>query len=128
MFPDRPLPAEGQRRVPSRETVLPGAALGSVIEPLDLTTRPLTAALLQYCNEILVRNFRLGPWIHAGSEISNWSAARHGERVVASGCIHDRFDHKGHEFLVADVTLTGEDGRLIQAVRHTAIYKPKPRA
>ena len=111
--------------VPTPENVVPGAALGTVIEKLDLSNRPQTAALLQFSNEILVRNFRLGPWIHTSSEITNWGAVEHGAEVRASGRIHDRFERKGHEFIVVDLTLAA-DGRVVQTVRHTAIYRPKP--
>jgi len=50
--------------------------------------------------------------------------AREGDEISARGRILDRFDRKGHEFVVLDVMLLVGD-RLIQTVRHTAIYKPR---
>jgi hypothetical protein len=122
---EHPLPAMEQRPTPSRDSVIPGGLLGTVVEALDLSGRPpYTERLLQYSNEILARNFRLGPWIHTASEIENWAIAREGEKLSARGRIRERFDRKGHEFVVVDVTLVAGD-RLIQTVRHTAIYKPR---
>jgi hypothetical protein len=119
LFPRQSLPTE--RPVPSRDSVAPGALLGTVVEQIE-TADP--DRLLRFSNEILMRNFKLGPWIHAGSEVTNWSAARVGDEISARGRIHDRFDRKGHEFVVADVMLLAGGSRLVQTVRHTAIYRP----
>jgi hypothetical protein len=119
---ENPLPRE--RPVPSPENLIPGALLGTVVEKLD-TAEP--RQLLQFSNELLVRNFRLGPWIHAASEINNWSAAKSGDRISARGRIHERFNRKGHEFVVIDAVLLAGGDRLVQTVRHTAIYRPRTR-
>lgn len=118
IIPEQPLPNE--RPLPGRDSVLPGALLGTVVEQID-TTAP--ERLLRFSNEVLMRNFKLGPWIHVGSEVNNWSAARVGDEISARGRIHDRFDRKGHEFVVADVMLLAGGGGLVQTVRHTAIYR-----
>lgn len=124
-LPEHPLPAMDQRAAPSSDNVIAGASLGTVIERLDLSGgRSYTERLLQYSNEILALNFRLGPWIHTASEIENWAIAREGDELSARGRIRERFDRKGHQFVVVDVTLVAGD-RLIQTVRHTAIYKPR---
>jgi hypothetical protein len=112
------LPAE--RPDPSRDNMIPGAPLGTVTGVLE-TLEPYR--LLQFSNEILGRNFKLGPWIHARSEIHNWSAARLGDEISARGRINDRYDRKGREFVVLDVTLVANGTRLMQTVRHTAIYR-----
>jgi hypothetical protein len=118
-LPEQPLPNE--RPVPSRDSVVPGTLLGTLVEQID-TAAP--ERLLRFSNEILMRNFQLGPWIHAASEVTNWSAARVGDKISARGRIQDRFERKGHEFVVADVMLLADDSRLVQSVRHTAIYRP----
>jgi len=51
-----------------------------VMERLDLSGRSYSERLLQYSNDILARNFRLGPWIHTASEIENWLLR---ERVIS---------------------------------------------
>lgn len=122
LLPEHPLPAD--RPVPSPEMLTPGMPLGTVAQTLD-TLEP--HALLRFSNEILMRNFKLGPWIHARSEITNWTAARLGDEISARGRIHHRFESKGNEFLVADVMLVASGNRLVQTVRHTAIYRIKTR-
>jgi hypothetical protein len=124
-LPKRPLCSMEHRPSPSRENLIPGELLGTVVEALDLSGwRPYSERILQYSNEVLARNFRLGPWMHTSSEIDNWGLACEGDDISACSRVRDRFDRKGHEFIVIDVTLAvGE--RLIQTVRHTAIYKPR---
>jgi hypothetical protein len=124
-LPEHPLRAMEKRPEPSGGNVIPGEPLGTVVAPLDLSGwRPYAERLLQYSNEVLARNFRLGPWIHAASEIDNWGLAREGDQISARGRVRERFDRKGHAFVAIDVTLVDAD-RLIQTVRHTAIYKPR---
>ena len=111
----------GERPVPERDNLIPGTLLGTLVEKID-TTEP--HRLLLFSNHILMRNFKLGPWIHAASEVTNWSAAQPGDEISARGRIHERFERKGHEFVVVDVMLIATESRLLQTVRHTAIYRP----
>jgi len=111
----------GERPVPKHDDLIPGTLLGSVAEKI-VTTEP--HRLLLFSNHILMRNFKLGPWIHAASEVTNWSAAQPGDEISARSVIHDRFERKGHEFVVVDVMLIANATRLVQTVRHTAIYRP----
>ena len=117
-IPEHPLPLE--RPTPSIDTIIPGTTLGTVIDQLDAAE---PGRLLRFSNEILMRNFKLDPWIHAASEVTNWSAPKLGDEIAARGRIVDRFDRKGHEFVVVDVMLIANGGRLVQTVRHTAIYR-----
>jgi hypothetical protein len=119
-YPEAPLPPTDERPEPAVGNLTPGSALGTVTATLDAAD---PARLLQFSNDLLVRNFRLGPWIHTASEVTNWSVARPGDTISARARIHDRFDRKGHEFVVLDVTLVADRDRLIQTVRHTAIYR-----
>jgi acyl dehydratase len=114
-----------ERPVPERDNLIPGTLLGTVAAKID-TAEP--HRLLHFSNDILMRNFKLGPWIHAASEVTNWSAAQSGDEISARGVIHDKFERKGHEFVVVDVMLIVNGTRLVQTVRHTAIYRPKQRA
>ena len=141
-YAEHPLP--DRRPVPSPENLILRSPLGTVVEKLDLSGTSFLEArnerlpiyhgsnppahpakLLQFSNEMLVRNFQLGPWIHAASEINNWSVAWQDELISARGLIHDRFERKGHQFVVADIMLIANGERLIQTVRHTAIYRPR---
>jgi hypothetical protein len=120
MLAEATLPEPDQRPIPSPVTILAGATLGSLHVTLET---PTPEAVLQLSNDLLIHNFRLPPWIHVSSELRNWAAAQPGSPVSVRGRVHDRFDRKGHAFIVADVMLIGADDRLIQTVRHTAIYR-----
>lgn len=143
-YPEAQLPPFESRPEPSRETLVPGAPLGTLVEKLDLPDIPLLEtlderlpiydgsqavahpfAMLRLSNQILMSNFKLGPWIHAASDLINWSAARDGEQISVRGRIAECFERKGHEFVVLDVLLMGNESRIVQQVRHTAIYRPR---
>lgn len=143
-YPLAGLPAEATRPPAERASFVVGAPLGTLREALDrqaaawldkLDERLAVyrgadavahpAALLERSNYLLMRNFRLGPWIHAASELVNYSAARPGEVVEARGRVVDCRERKGHEFVVLDILLTAGDARPVQQVRHTAIYRPR---
>jgi acyl dehydratase len=142
-YPFAPLPADAARPLASSESFVTGAVLGTLRETLNLQDTSLLdqlderlaiyrgpeapahpVALLERANRILMRNFKLGPWIHAASELVNYSTARDGDVIEARGRIVDCFARKGHEFVVLDILLTAGDARLVQQVRHTAIYRP----
>jgi hypothetical protein len=143
-YPEAPLPTFELRPVASRESLIPGSALGTLDEKFELPDTELLEsldeklpiylgtqavahpfALLRLSNQILMSNFKLGPWIHTASDLINWSAARDGEEVSVRGRIADCFERKGHEFVVLDVLLIGDESRIVQQVRHTAIYSPR---
>lgn len=143
-YPQSPLPAYEARPVASRESIVVGALLGTLKERIDLADKaqldmlderleiyygaravahPFT--LLGFANKVLMDNFRLGPWIHSASDLINWSAARDGEEISVRGRIKDCFERKGHEFVVLDLLLVAEENRVVEQVRHTAIYRPR---
>ena len=143
-YPEAPLPPIEARPIPSRELLVPGTALGSLTETVSLpdttvlenlderlpiyggagaVAHPYT--LLSLANQILVRNYKLGPWIHAASDLINWSAVRNGEEISVRGRISECFERRGHEFVVLDLLLVASNNRVAQQVRHTAIYRPR---
>src|SRR5262245_25116016 len=143
-YPEAPLPDEDARPIVSREALSPGTALGTLVETVgvagsaelqklderlpiyfgeEAVAHPFV--LLRLCNQILMSNYRLGPWIHAASDLINWSAARDGERVSVRGRVADCFERKGHEFAVLDLLSIAGESRVVQQVRHTAIYRPR---
>lgn len=128
------------RRPASHESLAPGTVLGTIVRNLDLTQARMSAPLdpgigpdrfahpailLALANEILVSNYVLGPWIHVSSEVRKSSAIKHGEEIRVRGRIENRFERKGHEFVVLDVLILGPNLRLIEHVRHTAIWRPR---
>jgi len=145
-YPLHPLPEDSQRPPASREILVPGSLLGSIdatselqlaAETLlkeiderlpiyygpDRTAHP--ASMLSLANQILMRNVRLGPWIHTASEVNNWSVARCGEMLSLRGHVADCFERKGHEFVVLDLLLVADQTRPVQHIKHTAIYRPR---
>lgn len=136
-YAERPL---DQRPPASAEALVPGSAPGTLVERLDLARSELTAPLdasigpdriahpailLGFANEILARNVELGPWMHTASEIRKFSIAKDGEEIRVRGRIADRYERKSHEFVVLEVVIVGADGRLVEHIRHTAIWRPR---
>lgn len=138
-------PSSDGRPIPSLELFKAGTPVPSIKEVFDAGLReselldriddPLEiyrggngiahpAYLLGLCNQMLVRNYMLGPWIHTSSEIKNWGTARNGDDVVVSGSIRESFERGGHEFVVLDLRIDA-NAKLIQQVRHTAIFRPR---
>ncbi|HKP84837.1 MAG TPA: MaoC family dehydratase [Blastocatellia bacterium] len=143
-YREAPLPPVEARPAASRESLEPGRSLGTLREKLNLKDTGLLekiserlpiyygaeavahpVVLLGLANQILVRNFELGPWIHAASDLINHSVARDGEEITVRGRIANTFERKGHEFVVLDLLLVANENRIVQQVRHTAIYSPR---
>jgi acyl dehydratase len=79
--------------------------------------------LLRRCNAVLVDNVVLPPWIHVGSDASFRARGRVGETIEARARVTANYERKGHRLVDLDVAVSGEDGRRIADVRHTAIYR-----
>lgn len=126
-FPSHPLPEADDRSTASSSTILPGTPLGSIQSILDVDdATAIPERLLRMANEILVRNFRMSPWIHAGSEVHHRQLARCGEEVTVRGLIAECFERKGRKFAVAALEMSAqrENSRsLVATVRHTFIYE-----
>jgi acyl dehydratase len=74
-------------------------------------------------NEILMRNIALGPWIHTASEARHYALAKDGERLALRGRVIDLYERRGHELIVVDLGLFGENDRPVAQIEHTAIIK-----
>ena len=113
-YPQADLPPDESRPEARQEFVVKGSRLGTLKEKLDLEDQALLESiderlpvyygadkvahpmiLLGLANHILMRNFKLGPWIHAASDLINWSAARDGEEISVRGRIADCYERKG---------------------------------
>jgi acyl dehydratase len=143
LYPEAPLPPE--RPPASSESLAPGRTLGSLRNQLRLPDDEFLAqqdeklvlyregimhpaALLSLSNELLLQNVKLGPWIHVASEVRHFSLARDGDEIFVRGRVAQRFERKGHQFVEMDILVAAGEGRVVQQVRHTAIYEPRPRA
>lgn len=145
-YPSRALPPEDARRPATIAAVHVGDVLGSLEFRLDLAgelTRfledmaddsPLYRGAEAVChpafwiaqaNEILMRNFALGMWIHTASETRHLALAKDGERLSLRGRIVDAFERRGHELVTADLAVFGEAERPIVHIKHTAIIRLK---
>jgi len=81
--------------------------------------------VLRMCNQALLQNVKLGPWIHVGSALQNHGVARVGETLVAHSRVCANYERKGHLFVELDVLVLTEHTRPVARVKHTAIYRPK---
>jgi hypothetical protein len=126
-FPLHPLPEADKRPVASSSTILPGTPLGSLREALDVSeSNAIPERLLRMANEILVQNFRMSPWIHAGSEVHHHRLVECREEITVSGVIQECFERKGRKFAVAGIQMAASRGALlapVATVRHTFIYR-----
>jgi hypothetical protein len=143
-FPEQALPEFSARPEAVKENFLEGALLGTLAVRLDLREAEANylrsiqeelpiyygagavahpGYLLGLANEIFVKNFKLNPWIHVGSDLINHSLARDGEELVVRGRIRQVFERKGHQMVSMDLLLVAGERRVLAQVRHTAIYQ-----
>ncbi len=80
--------------------------------------------ILRLGNWALWHNVVLGPWIHVGSRVQNYSAARIGQELTVFGRVNGNDVRKGHKFVDLDV-LVRADGVPVARIAHTAIYRPR---
>lgn len=81
--------------------------------------------LLRLANRALASSVALGPWIHAGSAVTNYRSTALGEPLTVRSRVERAFEHKGHRFVLLDVLILGADATPRTAVAHTAIYEPR---
>ena len=143
-FPAAHPPAADKRPAASPATLPAGGCLGSI--PLEMTGELVAGYLrdvretddlyareglvhpgtvLRMCNLALLRNVLLGPWIHVGSAVQNFSAARVGETLTARSSVAANYERKGHLFVELEVLVLSDAARPVAQVRHTAIYRPR---
>ncbi|HLW55030.1 MAG TPA: hypothetical protein VKW06_19510 [Candidatus Angelobacter sp.] len=117
------LPAPDQRPVASAETITPGRALGNICENIDVEVEvAIPERLLRMANEILVRNFRMSPWIHTASDVNHHCLPELGQQITVTGAIEECFERKGRKFAVAGLAMSA-GGKPVASVRHTFIYQ-----
>lgn len=78
--------------------------------------------LLRLCNLALRENVVLPPWIHTGSKVANFSAARVGEELSARARVAANYERKGHRLVDLDVLVIANGSRVVSRVLHTAVY------
>jgi len=132
------------RPAADEHTLAPGRRLG--IAPFRATaefsaryladvgeTHPLYAGeglchpgiLLRLCNWALTQNVLLGPWIHAGSKVRNFAAARVGDELSVRAAVTANYERKGHRMVDLDALILADGRTLVARIAHTAIWRPR---
>ncbi len=143
-YPHQVLPLPDKRPAASMANLPDGKILGSLDWELNLaeietkfltdicTTLPLffgtqavchPAFYLAQANEIVMANVKLGPWIHTASSVQHYSIPQNSERLSMRGKVIESYERRGHEIVVLDLGIFGEEGRPIAQIRHSAIVK-----
>jgi hypothetical protein len=81
--------------------------------------------ILHTGNWALRHNVVLGPWMHVGSRIEHYAAARIGDEVSAKALITGNYDRKGHRFVDLDVLVYANRTTPAARIAHVAIYRPR---
>jgi hypothetical protein len=135
-------------RPPADETTLrEGRLLG--IRPLRLTPEGIAAYAADVCetdplyakeglshpgllprlfNWALMHNVVLGPWIHVGSKVDHFAAARSGDELTVRARVTGNYERKGHRFVELDGLVVANGKTPVARIAHTAIYRPRAKA
>jgi acyl dehydratase len=81
--------------------------------------------ILRLCNWVLTQNVVLGPWIHVGSKLQNFAAARVGDELTLRARVTGNYERKGHRFVDLDALAIANGRTAVARVTHTAIYRPR---
>jgi acyl dehydratase len=82
--------------------------------------------ILRLCNNALMDNVVLGPWIHVGSKVQHCSIARIGEALSVRARVAANYEKKDHRFVDLDALVLANGERPVAHVLHTAIYRLRP--
>lgn len=142
-FPLRPMPLTDHRWEATTAAVKSGDVFGSLEFALDLAAQseflenmvddaPLYRGADAVChpafwiaqaNEVFMRNFALGMWIHTASKTQHMALAGDGERLTMRGRMIETSQRRGHEIITADLAVFGETDRAIARIKHSAIIR-----
>jgi acyl dehydratase len=81
--------------------------------------------ILHIGNWVLRHNVVLGPWMHVGSTVQHFAAARVGDELSARAVVTANYERKGHRFVELDVVVYAGQDTAIARLGHTAIYRPR---
>ncbi len=84
--------------------------------------------ILHIGNWALRHNVVLGPWMHVGSRIEHFAAARIGDELSAKALVTGNYDKKGHRFVDLDVLVYANRTTPVARIAHISIYRPRQRA
>jgi acyl dehydratase len=81
--------------------------------------------ILHFGNWVLRHNVVLGPWMHVGSSVQHFAAARIGDELSARAHVTANYERKGHRFVEADVLVYADRVGPVARIAHVAIYRPR---
>jgi acyl dehydratase len=81
--------------------------------------------ILHIGNWALRHNVVLGPWMHVGSAVQHFAAARIGDELSARAVVTANYERKGHRFVELDVLVYANRETPIGRIDHIAIYRPR---
>jgi acyl dehydratase len=81
--------------------------------------------ILHIGNWALRHNVVLGPWMHVGSAVQHFAAARIGDELSARAVVTANYERKGHRFVELDVLIYANRETPIGRIDHIAIYRPR---
>ena len=79
--------------------------------------------LLRLCNFALRENVVLPPWVHTGSKVANFAAARVGDELSVRARVAANYERKGHRLVDLDALVIANGRTVITRVLHTAVYQ-----
>ncbi|HTZ37350.1 MAG TPA: hypothetical protein VMB84_15060 [Stellaceae bacterium] len=94
--------------------------------PLYLAEGLLHPVLVPHIgNFALNRNVTLGPWMHVGSKIEHFAAARIGDSLGVRARVTANYERKGHLFVDLDALIVANNTTPIVRTAHLSIYRPR---
>ena len=81
--------------------------------------------ILRTANWVMNHNVVFGPWMHVGSTVQHFAAARIGDELSARGHVTANYERKGHRFVECDVLVYINGTTPIARVAHVAIWRPR---
>ena len=81
--------------------------------------------ILHIGNWALRHNVVLGPWMHVGSTVQHFAAARIGDELSAHAVVTANYERAGHRFVELDVLVYANQSTPIARLTHIAIYRPR---
>jgi acyl dehydratase len=81
--------------------------------------------ILRLANRALLQNVVLGPWIHVGSKVRNYTAVRVGEQLTLRSKITSNVVCMGHAIVEFDAIVVADSARSVAEITYTAIWRPR---
>jgi acyl dehydratase len=81
--------------------------------------------ILHIGNWALRHNVVLGPWMHVGSQVQHFAAARLGDELSAKALVTANYERKGHRFVDLDVLVYANRDTPVARIAHILIYRPR---